>query len=174
MNYEIVEEWGVMLLYMLCSGLAFRRYRSTRLVSGASDRKCGAWRFWLLLTVGLFVMGANKVADFQTPFIESLKAVAQYAGIAGYKPVLRVGLLGILGGCGLAFAITLYQQFSSQLRSNIGLLWGLSCLALFYIVRTISIVGLAFKHNYWFNGWPLEVVSLLAIAAFICRRTDGQ
>ncbi len=169
MNYEFVEEWGVMLLYMLCSGQAFRRYRSTRPVSAATDTSSGAWRFWLLLSVGLSVMGINKVADFQTPFIDALKAFAQSVGIEGYKPVLRIVLFAVLGGCGFVFAITLFCRFAAQLRSNAGLLFGLSCLALFYLVRTTSIVGIAFKHNNWFNGWPLEVFSLLAIATFTSK-----
>ncbi|GAB5405579.1 MAG: hypothetical protein Aurels2KO_38100 [Aureliella sp.] len=169
MNYDIVEEWGVMLLYMLCAGLAFRRFRQARPAEPPAAVESGASRFWLLLAIGLFLMGINKVADLQTPFIESLKSAAKIAQIDGYKPLLRVLLFAVLGGVGLAFSIVVFRKFASQLRSNIGLFFGLSCLGLFYLVRTTSIVGIAFKHNYWFNAWPLEVFSLLAIAVFTSK-----
>lgn len=168
MNYELVEEWGVMLLYMLCAGLAFGRFRRGRCTEYTQAE------FWLWLSVGLAAMGINKVADFQTPFIDILRYCSAYFGLEAAKSSLRVALFGCLGLGGASLVLIAARRYQMPLRTHLGLVLGITCLLLFYMIRTASIVGVAFKDNFWFNSWPLEVASLMVIAAFALRRRDGS
>lgn len=168
MNYELVEEWSVMLLYMLCSGLAFWRFKSSR------SRAVAHADFWLALSIALCVMGVNKVADFQTPLIGTLKAIVAYFSLESSKPTLRFALFGCLGLVASTLALIAVGRYHKPLRANLGLLLGLTSLLVFYLIRTTSIAGIAIRANYWFNNWPLEVASLIVIATFTCSRFNGS
>lgn len=168
MNCELVEEWGVMLLYMLCAGVAFWRFKSSRPQAVAHAD------FWLMLSIALCVMGVNKVADFQTPFIDALKAFVSYFRLESSKSILRFALFGCLGLIASATALIAVRRYHKPLRANLGLLLGMTSLMAFYLIRTTSIVGIAIKDNYWFNNWPLEVASLMVIATFMFSRVDGS
>lgn len=176
MTAELIEEWGVLAIYWTVSLLCWLQFRQSVSPSHEGGDSNRAAEFWIVLCVALFAMGVNKVGDFQTPFIESLKTFGKWFGGDQHRTILRVTLGIALAGVALAAVGYALHRYREQLLTRLALPVGLAGLGLFYAIRMISIVGNIAKTNYWLNGPILEILSLILTGIAVTRitRTNQQ
>jgi hypothetical protein len=166
--------WVTVLAYLAAALLALR---SAWAAKRAPAQRALA-RFWLALSLLLFLLGINKQLDLQTLFTQIARdaALAQgwYEERRRYQVmfIAAVGVLGVVGTLGLAFALR-------KIAARIWLaLLGIGFLVSFVLIRAASFhhVDLLLRAGTLRLNWVFELtgIGLIAVAAVRSSHERGR
>jgi hypothetical protein len=135
------------------------------------------FRFWVVLTAALLLLGINKQLDLQSLFTQTARDLAFAQGWYESRRLYQAAFIGFLIAGGLAVAgLLLWTARRLPLSTQIAAV-GLVVLLVFVVIR-----GASFHHvdemlgshveGIRFN-WLLELVPLLAISAGAFSRRRG-
>lgn len=113
--------WVTTLGYFAAAYLCFRVQRRHRkaVLRGAPPAATRLSRWWLVLAVGLGLLGVNKQLDLQTLFTELGRIAAYQQGWYQQRRMVQflfVAILGLAGLAGVAWMVRLAQGQLARLR----------------------------------------------------------
>jgi hypothetical protein len=174
--------WVTVVAYATAAVLAFRSARveargAARERNTAHEQKTLA-RFWGGLALLLLLLGVNKQLDLQTLFTQVARDAALAQGWYDDRRrfqvlfIAAVGLLGLLGTLGLAFALR-------KIAARIWLaLLGIGFLVSFVLIRAASFhhVDLLLRAGPVRLNWVFELtgIGLIALAAVRANRAGTE
>jgi hypothetical protein len=131
-------------------------------------------QLWLLLFVGMVLLGINKQLDLQSWFTETLRDVARAQGWYGQRRIWQARFVGgLVGVCFVATAVGAYMMRGVLMRVRHAAL-GMGVLASFVVIRAgyfyhLRLLGRGARFH-----WVLELsgIALIAWSAYVASGAE--
>jgi hypothetical protein len=121
--------------------------------------------FWLFVIFVLFVLGANKLLDFQVLLTEVGRRIAQYKGWFEYIRLVQAWFAYIISSIIGAAALLMFLLIRKLWRCNASALMGLFILCVYTVIRTTSSYHVGFDANPSRWGFRLtDMIEFLGIS----------
>jgi hypothetical protein len=158
--------WFTVAAYACAAYLSYRA-RVTALSSAMAQ-------LWLLLFVGMVLLGINKQLDLQSWFTETLRDVARAQGWYGQRRIWQARfVVGLVGVCFVATAVGAYMMRGVLMRVRHAAL-GMGVLASFVVIRAgyfyhLRLLGRGARFH-----WVLELsgIALIAWSAYLASGAE--
>jgi hypothetical protein len=108
--------------------------------------------FWLFLIFMLFALGANKILNFQTLFIEVGRHIAKKEGWFGKRNLVQAWFAYVLSGIIFCSALYILVLNRKLWRNSALSLIGLIILCVYTVIRTTSISHVEFVPDSFSRG----------------------
>jgi hypothetical protein len=125
--------WLTVLVYAVAIWVCFKKYQSL-----SQRHTLEKPMFWLLLTLGLLLLGINKQLDLQTWFTQTFRDMSKAHGWYGQRRVIQVIFI-VCVGLGFLIAMTVLRTYLARSFKQYKRTWmGISLLCLFILIRAAS------------------------------------
>ncbi|HMI20299.1 MAG TPA: hypothetical protein VK533_12205 [Sphingomonas sp.] len=138
-----LDGWATFLVYLVAAWLCAANARKSatlaatgvRQVAQAQSRR----RFWIVLAVLLLLLGLTRQLDLQALAAQMTRSALHQDGVYEERSGLQIGLIAVIGIFGTIGLLIALFSFRRAEASVLIALVGAALLALFTVIRTISL-----------------------------------